>query len=75
MPTAAEEFEAEMRRIWDDDPEELYDEWHNANERAQHPKWSASDTGRIEDDWAEWEFGDGSKLWILKDGNGTVGAP
>jgi len=70
--TIAQDFESEMMYIWDGPLHgPLYDEWHDARIRARHPKWDASDTGRIDDEWAEWEFGDGSKAWIARDGSGV----
>jgi hypothetical protein len=74
--TKAEEFEAEMKEIWNDDPNDLYDEWCNANERARFrgavQTGNESDTG-FDLIWVEWEFGDESKVWIGKAGNQTEG--
>lgn len=67
--TQADIFEAEMGNIWDEDPDNLYDEWYNANDRAKLHQ--ASQTGNFNNNWYEWEFGDGSKTWILEDGSGT----
>lgn len=70
--TQAEQFEAEMGEIWD--PNNLFTDWFNANDRAKFH--GASETGnhirQFDNDWYEWEFPDQSKVWILKDGSGTV---
>lgn len=65
----ADTFEAEMKEIWDEDPNKLFWDWHNANDRAKFH--GASQTGRTNNNWSEWEFGDESKVWILEDGSGT----
>lgn len=48
--TQAQSFEAEMQEIWDDDPNKLFWEWHNANERARYYL-----AGNFNNDWYEWE--------------------